>query len=239
MKYTVVASTLLASASAHTIFTQLYVNGVGQGQTKGIRVPVRCLWPITDVTSNDDCSPNPLNTPLPKDIINVKAGDKLTTEWHHTLTSTPETDSSDPIDSSHLGPIMIYLAKVDSALTTTVTGLKWFKVYEDGLDSSGVWAVTRLINNKGKMTFTLPSCIANGQYLLRAELIALHAASSYPGAQLYMECAQINVTGGGSAAPATVSFPGAYKGSDPGITFQLYYPKPTSYTIPGPRPLVC
>jgi hypothetical protein len=88
---------------------------------------------------------------------------------------------------------MIYLAKVDSALTTTVTGLKWFKIWEDGLDSNGTWAVTRLYNNKGKVEFTLPKCIQNGNYLLRAEIIALHAASSYPGAQLYMECAQINV----------------------------------------------
>lgn len=77
------------------------------------------------------------------------------------------------------------------------------------------------------------------RYLLRAELIALHAASSYPGAQLYMECAQIAVTGGGNGNPATVSFPGAYKGTDPGIKFQLYWPVPTSYTIPGPRPFVC
>ena len=45
---------------------------------------------------------------------------------------------------------------------------------------------------------------------------ALHAASSYPGAQLYMECAQLQITGGGSAQPATVSFPGAYQGTDPG-----------------------
>ncbi len=27
-----------------------------------------------------------------------------------------------------------------------------------------------------------------------------------------MECAQIQITGGGSTVPATVSFPGAYKG---------------------------
>lgn len=27
-----------------------------------------------------------------------------------------------------------------------------------------------------------------------------------------MECAQIQITGGGSTSPATVSFPGAYKG---------------------------
>ncbi|OWY46436.1 hypothetical protein AALT_g2419 [Alternaria alternata] len=169
----------------------------------------------------------------------VKAGDKLTAEWHHTLDSKPETDKSDPIDPGHLGPIMVYLAKVDDALSTTVTGLKWFKIYEDGMDANGEWAVTRLYNNKGLVDFVLPSCIPSGQYLLRAELIALHAASNYPGAQLYMECAQINVTGGGTASPATVSFPGAYKATDPGIKFQLYWPKPTSYTIPGPRPFTC
>ncbi|KAJ4993477.1 glycosyl hydrolase family 61 [Stagonosporopsis vannaccii] len=241
MKFSVVVGTFLTSASAHTIFTQLHVNGVGQGHTKGVRVPTYD-GPITDVTSNDmicNGGPNPLNQPLPKDIIQVKAGDKLKAEWHHTLDSTPETDKSDPIDPGHLGPIMVYLAKVDSALTTTVTGLKWFKIYEDGMDSKGEWAVTRLYNNKGKVEFTLPKCIQNGEYLLRAEIIALHSAGSYPGAQMYMECAQINVTGGGTATPSTVSFPGAYKGTDPGIKFNLYWPVPTSYTIPGPRPFTC
>jgi hypothetical protein len=57
-------------------------------------------------------------------VLKVKAGDKLIAEWHHTLDSTPETDNQDPIDAGHLGPIMVYLAKVDNALTTTVTGLK-------------------------------------------------------------------------------------------------------------------
>lgn len=105
-----------------------------------------------------------------------------------------------------------------STWTNSVTG---FKIYEDGLDSAGVWGVTRLVNNKGKVDITIPSCIPSGNYLLRAELIALHGASSYPGAQFYMECAQINITGGGSKSPATVSFPGAYKGSDPGVTINV------------------
>jgi len=111
--------------------------------------------------------------------MQVKAGDKLTAEWHHTLDSKPETDKSDPIDPGHLGPIMVYLAKVDNALTTTVTGLKCepsrtpictclipdvgFKIYEDGMDSNGEWAVTRLYNNKGKVDFVLPSCVPAGQ----------------------------------------------------------------------------
>lgn len=54
-----------------------------------------------------------------------------------------------------------------------MTGLKWFKIYQDGLDSSGKWGVDRLIANKGKMSFSIPSCIAAGQYLLRVELIGM------------------------------------------------------------------
>ena len=62
---------------------------------------------------------------------------------------------------------------------------------------------------------------------------ALHAASTYPGAQFYMECAQIEITGGGSAQPATVSFPGAYHSTDPGVVIDIYWPPVTNYTIPG------
>lgn len=241
MKPLLVAYSLLVGASAHTIFTQLWVNGVAQGHTKGIRVPTYD-GPITDVTSNDvicNGGPNPLRQPLPKDIINVQAGDKLTAEWHHTLDSAGKNDPADPIDKGHLGPVIVYLAKVDDALTSKVTGLKWFKIYEDGMDSKKEWAVTRLYNNKGKVDFTLPACIQPGQYLLRAEIIALHGAGNYPGAQLYMECAQLKVSGGGTANPPTVSFPGAYKGSDPGIKFQLYWPTPTTYKIPGPTVFSC
>lgn len=82
-------------------------------------------------------------------LVQVKAGDKLTAEWHHYLDS-PASDPQDPIDKGHLGPVLVYLAKVDNALTTKVTGLKWFKIYEDGMDAKKEWAVTRLYNNKGR-----------------------------------------------------------------------------------------
>lgn len=84
---------------------------------------------------------------------------------------------------------MVYMAKVDDALTTKVTGLKctavlpspaplanWklgFKIYEDGMDANGEWAVTRLYNNKGKVDFTLPSCIQSGQSVLPTLYIRL------------------------------------------------------------------
>ena len=54
-----------------------------------------------------------------------------------------------------------------------------------------------------------------------------------------MGCAQINILGGGNASPPTVSFPGAYSGSDPGIKIGIYYPPITNYIIPGPRPFTC
>ena len=50
-----------------------------------------------------------------------------------------------------------------------------------------------------------------------------------------MECAQLNISGGGSTQPETVSFPGAYAGPDPGITINIYQTL-DSYTVPGASP---
>ncbi|CAE6527675.1 unnamed protein product [Rhizoctonia solani] len=242
MKPQAIAATIAlfsAQVAAHTIFQELYVNGVSAGHLKGIRHPT-FNGPITDVTSNDvicNGGPNPLVTPFDKTVINVPAGATVTHEWHHNLKGPEPANPDDPIGLSHLGPVVVYLAKVPDATQESVTGLKWFKIAEDGLDSSGKWGVNRLIDNGGKATAVVPKCIPAGNYLLRAEIIALHAAASYPGAQLYMGCAQINVTGGGNASPATVSFPGAYSPTDPGIT--INYPPLTNYVIPGPRPFTC
>ncbi|KAJ3508906.1 hypothetical protein NLJ89_g5499 [Agrocybe chaxingu] len=234
MKSSIIIFLLLAaSAPAHTIFQELWVNGVSAGHLVGIRAP-SYDGPITDVNSNDvicNGGINPYLQPVSKTVIPVPAGAQVTAEFHHTLTSANTGDVSDPIDASHKGPILAYMAQVPDATQSSVTGLKWFKVYHDGL-SSGTWAVDKLIQNKGKVSFAIPTCIPSGQYLLRVELIALHGAGSYPGTQLYMECAQIQVTGGGNTSPATVNFPGAYKGSDPGITVNIYSGL-TSYTIPG------
>lgn len=72
-------------------------------------------------------------------------------------------------------------------------------------------------------TYTIPSCLKKGFYLVRHEIIALHASWAYPGAQFYPGCHQLNVTGGGSTVPGSlVSFPGAYKGTDAGITYDAY-----------------
>jgi lytic cellulose monooxygenase (C1-hydroxylating) len=137
-------------------------------------------------------------------------------------------------------------AKVDSATAATGSSQKWFKVAEDGLDSSGQWGVDRMVAAGGWQDFTLPSCIAPGQYLVRAEIIALHSAKNQGQAQFYMGCAMINVSGSGtSTGGQTVSFPGAYKATDPGILINIYDTKgqPNGggkpYTIPGPAKMTC
>ena len=84
------------------------------------------------------------------------------------------------------------------------------------------------------MNFKVPKSVPNGNYLVRVESIALHLAQSPGGAQLYISCAQINLTGGGDGTPGPlVSIPGAYKANDPGLIWPNSPPR-TSYTAPGP-----
>lgn len=66
-------------------------------------------------------------------------------------------------------------------------------------------------------TFTLPSCVANGDYLLRIEQLGIH--NPWPSEpQFYVGCAQIRVTGGGSGLSPSVAIPGHVSVNDPGYT---------------------
>jgi hypothetical protein len=82
--------------------------------------------------------------------------------------------------------------------------------------------------------FVVPKSLPSGNYLVRVESIALHQASNVGGAQVYLACGQVKVTGGGNGNPSPlVSFPGAYGPEDPGLIWS-YYPVRTSYKAPGP-----
>lgn len=116
----------------------------------------------------------------------------------------------------------------------------WFKIQHTGRDgTSSTWGDTPLMTAGGKYSYTIPSCLAAGAYIVRHEIIALHSAYSYPGAQFYPSCHQIKVTGSGtSTGPSSkVAIPGVYKGTDPGITYDAY--QATTYTIPGPAVFSC
>jgi cellulase len=181
-------------------------------------------------------------------IIDVAPGDEIGAWWQHVI-GGPQgpNDPDNPIAASHKGPVMAYLAKVDNAATEGLTGLEWFKTWEDTFDTGSLqWGVDNMIANNGWVKFNLPDCIAPGNYLLRVEILALHSAYSQGGAQFYQSCAQINVSGSGTFTPSeTVTFPGAYEAGDPSITTNIYGTsggpdndgKP--YTAPGPSPMSC
>ncbi|KAH0605717.1 uncharacterized protein H6S33_004174 [Morchella sextelata] len=226
MQLSALLSLLAAATAVQAHATFQYIND----NSAVIRKPPSNS-PIQNVASTDlACNVNG-GTPVASKLT-VAAGSTVTIEWHH------EGRTSQAIDPTHKGPVLTYLAKVPEATTaTSPSSLKWFKIYHDGLTLSGTtetWAIDKLNANAGKYSHTIPSSIPAGDYLLRSEIIALHGAGSTGGAQFYMGCAQITVTGGGSASPATVSLPGAYSASDPGILVGIYWPKLTSYTIPGP-----
>jgi len=240
-----VVTVLPVLASAHAIAQRVRVNGNDNGELVGIRSPTSNN-PIQNVNDGNIACNSGFKTPVSSKVINVKGGDRVGINWGHVIGGAQfPNDVDHPIAKSHKGPTIFYMAKVDNAATAQPNGLKWFKVAEDGLDGSGQWGVDRLISSGGWMDFTMPTCVAPGNYLLRAEIIALHSASSQGGAQFYMGCAQINVSSSGSRSGDTVSFPGAYSANHPGILVSIYnqqgQPQGNGqpYQIPGPSVLRC
>jgi len=155
----------------------------------------------------------------------VKGGGKVELQW----TVWPV---------SHHGPVLDYLANCNGPCETVdKTTLKWFKIDELGLlnpsVTDGFWATDVLEANNNSWTVIIPPTIATGNYVLRHEIIALHAAGQSNGAQNYPFCVNLAVTSSGTDNPAGVLATTFYKETDPGILFDLYSTL-TNYTIPGP-----
>jgi len=119
----------------------------------------------------------------------------------------------------HPGPLAFYMAKAPSGTSASNfdgSGNVWFKIWQEQptfTSTAMVWAS----QGKTEVSVKIPTCIPDGDYLLRVEHLALHSASSEGGAQFYIGCAQVAVSGGtGSAVPSGVALPGAYKATDPG-----------------------
>lgn len=65
---------------------------------------------------------------------------------------------------------------------TNVLSAVWFKIDEIGrTGTTDVWGDTPLMTAPSQYTYTIPSCIKAGYYIVRHEIIALHAAYTYPG----------------------------------------------------------
>jgi lytic cellulose monooxygenase (C1-hydroxylating) len=93
-----------------------------------------------------------------------------------------------------------------------------------------------LTANNNSWLVRLPTGIAPGNYVLRHEIIALHAAGQPNGAQNYPFCFNLAVASEGAQNPNGVPATEFYKSADPGILFDLFS-KHSTYVIPGVSPL--
>ncbi|TFY82510.1 hypothetical protein EWM64_g1501 [Hericium alpestre] len=200
-KALVIFAVLAAQAAAHYTFPWLVVGGVTTPQWVNVRKTnnYNTQAPVTDVTSPDLRCYDSQTNPIAQ-TIDVGAGQQLGIMSDSTI--------------YHPGVVNIYMAKAP-----------------DGEDISAVTdggsSITFPAQNLPGVNFTLPTALPSGQYLVRMEAIALHVAPTFGGAQFYLSCGQINVTGGGSGTPGPTV-------EEPGILINIYDPIPANYTQPGP-----
>jgi cellulase len=140
--------------------------------------------------------------------------------------------------TSHHGPVIDYLANCHGPCETVdKTTLEFFKIDQLGLlnpsVTDGYWATDVLIANNNSWTVEIPPSIATGNYVLRHEIIALHAANSLGGAQNYPQCVSLAITSSGTTNPSGELATSFYSETDPGIYIDIYATL-TNYTIPGP-----
>ncbi|KAH6683944.1 glycoside hydrolase [Halenospora varia] len=136
------------------------------------------------------------------------------------------------------GPVMVWLYKCAGDFTACDgSGQKWFKIDQMGMTAPPLkgtnWGTAKVMKDLA-WTSTIPKTLVAGNYLIRHELIALHQANT---PQFYAECAQIVVTGSGTASPSgafLANIPGYAPQSDPGITVPIDTSTATTYKCPGP-----
>jgi cellulase len=220
--------TAAASVQAHGHIAQVIADGVTYPGAVPGNVPANSVGWSANNLDNGFVEPNSAGTAdiachksarAATSFAKVKAGGSVTVKWN----TWPD---------SHKGPVIDYLAPFN----TNAGSLSFAKIAQKGLNSGsnpGNWASDDLIKNGNSWTINIPSSVAPGQYVLRHEIIALHAAGSANGAQFYPQCVNIEVTSGGSTRPSGSPATSFYKASDPGVQFNLYQSF-SSYTIPGP-----
>ncbi|KAI0633946.1 glycoside hydrolase family 61 protein [Trametes polyzona] len=221
----VALAALAAQVSAHYTFPSLIVNGKETEAWVNVRKTNNhySQAPVTDVTSADfRCYTSQTNAKA--ETIDVAAGSTLGIACDQTI--------------YHPGVVNVYMARAPTGKPVADwdgAGRVWFKTHEITAVTDGGKSITFPAEGVPSVNFTVPRALPSGEYLVRMEAIALHSAERKGGAQFYISCGQINVTGGGSGTPSPlVEIPGVYTGEEPGIMIDINWPIPQNYTQPGP-----
>jgi hypothetical protein len=165
------------------------------------------------------------------DVAEVKAGSEIKIKW------VAGDGKGKWIHNK--GPVMTYMASCGDTPCSDfdATKAKWFKTEEKGVKPDGKTWYQGDIYDGQLATTTVPAELAPGNYLLRHELIALHLGSQVGGAEFFINCAQLKVTGSGTGKPSgdeLVKIPGLYTPKEPGIFFEIDQVPMPKFTFPGP-----
>ncbi|KAB5593105.1 endo-beta-1,4-glucanase D [Ceratobasidium theobromae] len=196
--------------------------GPKPGSTGPNKSPIRGITdqsPLTDLQAKDIiCGRGASAGSL---VASAKPGDMLSISWANAL-----SDNGNWIHDT--GPMMTYFTQVPAGQTAdkfNPEGAKWFKTDQIG-KKDNVWVQASLMTGASVNT-KIPETLADGDYLVRHEIIALHNAKGKGGAEFYPACLQVRIknSNAGNAtvtATPTVSFPGAYSPTDPGILVNVF-----------------
>ncbi|KAI9842201.1 MAG: hypothetical protein M1837_007414 [Sclerophora amabilis] len=227
---------VLKTAEAHTAFTTFFLNGVSQNDGTCVRMNSdisKATFPVRDLSS-DDMACGFSGTKGVARVCPAESGAQITFEFR----DRPDETDARAIDPSHKGPCSVYMKKVDSAIKDTASGDGWFKIWDESYDSTAnKWCTEKVNDDNGHLSVNIPKDIAGGYYLVRPELVALHAAADNPpDPQFYTGCAQIYLQSNGTAKPTdTVSIPGYVKAGEEAMTYNVWdQPLKLPYPMYGP-----
>jgi len=142
------------------------------------------------------------------------------------------------------GPIMTYMASCGTGGCANFDPIdaQFFKIDQKGQHEDGTWFQGDIFNNTDATTnVTLPSDLPAGEYLIRHEIIGLHLANEFGGAEFYPSCLQVRMSQQNTTTAAlpdsseTVTFPGGYNDNDPGIFVPGIFDGGLNYVFPGPN----
>ncbi|KAL3477298.1 glycosyl hydrolase family 61-domain-containing protein [Aspergillus californicus] len=216
---------ILPLVAGHTLMTTLYVDGENQGDGVCIRQnrdAQTATWPIEPL-ANDAMACGYSGEIASSRLCPANQDSTLTFEFR----SYPDGSEPGVIAEGHKGPCAVYMKRVEDATAdNNAAGGGWFKIYEMTYDdSTSQWCTDKLIANSGFLSVKVPQGIQGGPYLVRTELLALHAAQDTPrDPQFYVGCAQVFVDGesGGDVPTGVVIDASTYDLSIPGLVFNLY-----------------
>jgi hypothetical protein len=229
---------LLPPVAAHGYVTKVVIDGTtytgplpadAAGAANNAPSPIRQIadiGPVKGATNPDiNCG---LSAQLASQVVSANPGSSMEFYWGN------PSGGNWP---HQVGPLMTYMASCDTSTCDKFNGstAKWFKIDQIGKKSDGNTWYQQDVANGGPVSLTLPTQVKAGDYLVRHEIISLQNAVASGGAEFYPSCTQIRVGGSQTGTPnQTVSFPGAYSDTDPGILDPNVYSPGSPYIFPGP-----